>query len=95
MLAGVVLLSQVAIDASMEVAVGNPELQCWLFEKPFTSMYLRRGGNRQTWVLKFEICHRMAVRSLILVGCLNSEMFGVLPKDRHQHFVTVSCSPFG
>lgn len=34
-----------AIDAKMEVADGDSELQCWFFDKPQANMYLKRGGT--------------------------------------------------
>lgn len=37
-----------ALDAYTEVAEGDPELQCWLFEKLFTSMYFMCGGTHPT-----------------------------------------------
>lgn len=76
---------QDAIGANMEVCNGDPEVQCWLFEKPYNTTYLLHGGAHKTRALKLETCHRTAVGNPIFVGWLNLEMFAVRLKDRHLH----------
>lgn len=46
-----------AIDANIEVAEGDLELSCWLFDKPYTIMYPLRDGAQRTKAQKLEICH--------------------------------------
>lgn len=43
-----------AIDARMEVEDGDPLMQCWFFDKLYTSHYLMHGGSHRTQMLEFE-----------------------------------------
>lgn len=76
----------------MEVSKGDPELQCWFFGKPYTDMYLMRGGTHQPRALEFKMCHGTSVRNPISVGWHKRVMFMVLPRDRHLHYVSVPAS---
>lgn len=78
-------LLQVAIDAIMEVVTEDPELKCWFLDKPYTDVYLMRGGTHQTQVLELEARQKAAVRNPIFVWWHNLKMFAVSPKDRYRH----------
>lgn len=79
-----------SIDANIEVAKGDPALQCWLFDKPYTDMYLMCGGTHWKRGLKFALCQRTAVRNPIFVGWPNLGMFAVLRRDYRRQYVSVS-----
>lgn len=70
-----------AIDANMEVAEADPELNCWFFGKPYTNLYLMRGSTHWTRVLEIEIRQRAAERNPIFAGLHNLKLFTVPPKD--------------
>lgn len=79
-----------AIDTNVEVAERDPELQCWLSNKPYTFMNLMRGPTHRTRALRFEIRHRAAVRNPISAGRDSLEMFVAASEERHWHCVAVS-----
>lgn len=79
----------VAIDKNMKVAEGDPELQCWFLQRPFTSMYIISGGICRKRASELKVRHRTALRNLIFVEWHNLEMFAVIPKHGYQHYVIV------
>lgn len=46
-----------AIEANVDVIAKDPELKCGFFDKPFTGMYLMRGGTHRAQALELEVCH--------------------------------------
>lgn len=74
---------------NMEVTEGDLELQCWFFDKPYTSMYLMPGGTHRTRALKFEIRHWTAVRNQVFVRLHNLEMFAARSNNCHLHYIAV------
>lgn len=77
------------INANMDVAVEDLEIQCWLIDMPHTNMYLMRGGKHRTKVAESKICQGTAVPSSIFVRWQNLKMFAVPPKDCYWHHVSV------
>lgn len=78
-----------AIDANMEVAEGDPGLQCWLFDELYTNMYFMCGGKHETSASKFESRWRTALCNSIFMGWQKLEMFAALPRDWYLHYVCV------
>lgn len=73
----------------MEVAQGDLELHCWLFEKTFKSMDLMRGGTHRTRALEANIHRRIVVRNPVLVEWHTFAMFAGPPQNCHWHYVPV------
>lgn len=56
-----------AINSKRKAAVGDPELQWWFSDKPYTNMYLMRGDSHRTRAPEFETYQRTAVHNPIFV----------------------------
>lgn len=52
------------IYARIKVEGGDPQLQCWFSDKPYTSYYLMYGGSRSTRTLKLKVFQQASVRNL-------------------------------
>lgn len=78
-----------AIEAKVEVAEEDSELKCWFYANRYTNMYSMRGATEWTQASAFETSHQMAVRNPIFVWWQYFEMFTILPKDQHLHYVSV------
>lgn len=70
-----------AINASMDVKEGDPQLQCWLLGKLYTSRHLMRGRAQRAHTLKFMIQQSTAVCILVNVLLHHLELFAVQPRE--------------
>lgn len=73
----------------MDVVEGDLEVLCWFFMKPYTSMYLLRGGTHWTRTLEFRTRNKMTVHNPKIARFRNLKMFAVPQKDRLWHYLTV------
>lgn len=79
-----------AISANTEMTKEDLEPQCWLFDEPYTNMYLICGGTHRTRAVGIGTRHRVAVRYPIFVRWNNLTMFAVPRLNRYQYYVSVS-----
>lgn len=69
----------------MEATKGDPGLLCWLFDSPYSHVYLTRSGTPWIRALKLGIREKMAVRIQIFLRGHNLELFPVSVKDHIRH----------